>query len=59
MSGESDLAGRIQQLESQVAQLQKAIEVLLQTLNWRELVSLSPSEIEVWAKASAKESTKR
>jgi hypothetical protein len=59
MSGESDLAGRIQQLESQVAQLQKAIEVLLQTPNWRELVSLSPSEIEVWAKASAKESTKR
>jgi hypothetical protein len=59
MSGESGLAGRIQHLETQVAELQKAIEVLLQTPNWRELVSLSPSEIEVWAKASAKESTKR
>jgi class 3 adenylate cyclase len=42
-----------QQWRSQVAQLQK------QTPNWRELISLSPSEIEVWAKASAKESTKR
>ena len=59
MSGESDLADRIRQLETQVAELRKAIEVLLQNPNWRELISLSPSEIEIWAKASAKESKKR
>jgi hypothetical protein len=54
MSGESDLADRVQQLETQVAELRKAIEILLQNPNWREPISLSPSEIEVWAKASAK-----
>jgi hypothetical protein len=59
MSDATDLAGRVQQLEAQVAELQKAIEVLVHNPNWRELISLSPSEIDVWAKASAKESTKR
>jgi len=59
MSDATDLARRVQQLEAQVAELQKAIDVLLQNPNWRELNSLSPSEIDVWAKASAKESTKR
>jgi hypothetical protein len=58
MSGESDLADRVRQLEAQVAELQKAIEVLLHNPNWRELISLSPSEIERWAKASAKGSSK-
>jgi hypothetical protein len=59
MSDPTDLARRVQQLEAQVSELQKAIEVLLQNPNWRELISLSPSEIDVWAKASVKESTKR
>jgi hypothetical protein len=59
MSDATDLAGRVQQLEAQVAELQKAIEVLVHNPNWRELISLSPSDIDVWAKASAKESTKR
>jgi hypothetical protein len=59
MSDATDLAGRVQQLEAQVAELQKAIEVLVHNPNWRELISLWPSEIDVWAKASAKESTKR
>jgi hypothetical protein len=58
MIGESDLADRVQHLEAQVAELQKAIEVLLHDPNWRELISLSPSEIERWAKASAKGSGK-
>jgi hypothetical protein len=34
----------VQQLETQVAELQKAIEMLLHNPNWRELISLSPSE---------------
>jgi hypothetical protein len=59
MSGKSDVADRVEQLEAQVAELQKAIEVLVHNPNWRELISLSPSEIERWAKASAKESSKR
>jgi hypothetical protein len=59
MSGESDLAERVQRLEAQVAELQKALEVLLHNPNWRELISLSPSEIEIWAKASAKGSKDR
>jgi hypothetical protein len=59
MSGKSDVADRIERLEAQVAELQKAIEVLVHNPNWRELISLSPSEIERWAKASAKESSKR
>jgi hypothetical protein len=59
MSGKSDVAVRIERLEAQVAELQKAIEVLVHNPNWRELISLSPSEIELWAKASAKESSKR
>jgi hypothetical protein len=54
MGGESNLADRVQHLEAQVAELQKALEVLLHNPNWRELISLSPSEIEIWAKASAK-----
>ena len=37
MSGATDLADRVQQLETQVAELQKAIEVLLHNPNWREL----------------------
>jgi hypothetical protein len=59
VSDATDLAGRAQQPEAQVAELQKAIEMLIQNPNWRELISLSPSEIEIWAKASAKESGKR
>jgi hypothetical protein len=59
MSGESDLAERVQRLEAQVAELQKALEVLLHNPNWRELISLSPSEIGIWAKASAKGSKDR
>jgi hypothetical protein len=49
MSGENDLADRVRQLEAQVAELQKAIEILLRNPNWREVISLSPSEIEQWA----------
>jgi hypothetical protein len=41
----------VKQLETQVAELQKAIEVMLHNPNWRELISLSPSEIERWATA--------
>ena len=59
MSDATDLANRVKQLETQVAELQKAIEVLIQNPNWRELISLSPLEIETWAKASAKGSNKR
>jgi hypothetical protein len=59
MSDATDLADRVKQLETQVAELQKAIEVLIQNPNWRELISLSPSEIETWAKASANGSNKR
>jgi hypothetical protein len=51
MNGENDLADRVQQLETQVAELQKAIELLLHNPNWREVISLSPSEIEQWARA--------
>jgi hypothetical protein len=51
MSDATDLAGRVQQIEAQVAELQKAIEVLVHNPNWRELISLSPPEIERWAKA--------
>jgi hypothetical protein len=51
MSGESDLADRVQRLEAQVAELQNAMEVLLHNPNWREVISLSPSEIEQWARA--------
>jgi hypothetical protein len=51
MSDTTDLADRVQQLETQVAELQKAIEVLLHNPNWRELISLSPTEIEQWARA--------
>ena len=51
MSGKSDVADRVEQLEAQVAELQKAIEMLVHNPNWRELISLSPSEIERWAKA--------
>jgi hypothetical protein len=51
MSGENDLADRVQQLETQVAQLQKAVELLLHNPNWRGVISLSPSEIEQWARA--------
>jgi hypothetical protein len=49
MSEATDLVDRVKQLETQVAELQKAIEVLLHNPNWRELISLSPSEIERWA----------
>jgi hypothetical protein len=42
----SGIADRVQQLETQVAELQKAIEVLPHNPNWRELISLSPAEIE-------------
>ena len=59
MSSERDLADRVGQLEAQVVELQKAIEVLLHNPNWRELISLSPSEIEIWAKAYAKGSKER
>jgi len=51
MSDATDLADRVQQLETEVAELHKAIEVLLNNPNWRELISLSPSEIERWATA--------
>jgi hypothetical protein len=34
-----------------LAELQKAIEVLVHNPNWRELISLSPPEIEQWARA--------
>jgi hypothetical protein len=46
MSDATDLADRVQQLETQIAELQKAMEVLLHNPNWRELLSLSSSEIE-------------
>jgi hypothetical protein len=51
MSGENNLAEHVRQLEAQVAELQKAIEILLHNPNWREVISLSPSEIEQWARA--------
>jgi hypothetical protein len=51
MSDATDLADRVKQLETQVAELQKAMEALLHNPNWRELISLSPSEIERWATA--------
>jgi hypothetical protein len=51
MSDATDLAERVTKLETQVAELQKAMEVLLHNPNWRELISLSPSEIERWATA--------
>jgi hypothetical protein len=51
MSDATDLANRVQQLEAQVAELQKAIEGLVHNPNWRELISLSPPEIERWSKA--------
>ena len=51
MGDATDLADRVKQLEIQVAELQKAIEVLLHNPNWREVISLSPSEIEQWARA--------
>jgi hypothetical protein len=51
MSDATDLADRVQHLETQVAELQKAIEVLVNNPNWRELISLSPPEIERSAKA--------
>jgi uncharacterized protein with PhoU and TrkA domain len=37
MSGENDLADRVQQLETQVDELQKAVELLLHNPNWREV----------------------
>ena len=52
MSGENNLADRVQRLEVQVAELQKAIEVLLHNPNWREVLSLSAMEIEQWARAT-------
>ena len=52
MSGESNLADRVQRLEAQVAELQKAIGVLLHNPNWREVLSLSAMEIEQWARAT-------
>ena len=51
MSDPTDLAERVTKLETQVAELQKAMEVLLHNPNWREVISLSPSEIERWARA--------
>jgi hypothetical protein len=51
MSAANDLIDRVQQLETQVAELQKAIELLLHNPNWREVISLSPTEIEQWARA--------
>ena len=51
MGDATDLADRVKQLEIQVAELQKAIEALLHNPNWREVISLSPSEIEQWARA--------
>jgi hypothetical protein len=51
MSGENDLTDRVQRLEAQVAELQKAIEVLFHNPNWHEVISLSPTEIEQWARA--------
>ena len=47
----TNLADRVKQLEIQVAELLKAIGVLLHNPNWREVISLSPSEIEQWARA--------
>ena len=41
MSDATELADRVKQLETQVAELQKAMEVLLRNPNWRELISLS------------------
>jgi hypothetical protein len=52
VSGESNLADRVQRLEAQVAELQKAIEVSLHNPNWREVLSLSAMEIEQWARAT-------
>ena len=46
MSGVNALADRVKNLEAQVAELQKAVEALLHNPNWRELISLSPSEME-------------
>jgi hypothetical protein len=51
MSGENNLIDRVQRLEAQVAELQKAIDLLLHNPNWREVISLSPTEIEQWARA--------
>jgi hypothetical protein len=51
MTNENNLAGRVQHLETQVAELQKAMELLMHNSNWREVISLSPSEIEQWARA--------
>jgi len=51
MSDATYLANRVQRSEARVAELQKAIEVLVHNPNWRELISLSPPEIERWAKA--------
>ena len=42
MSDATDLADRVKRLETQVAELQKAIEVLIQNPNWRELKSPDP-----------------
>jgi hypothetical protein len=55
MSDATDLAERVTKLETQVAELQKAMEVLLHNPNWREVISLSPSEIERWARAIKEE----
>jgi hypothetical protein len=44
VGSEINLADRVRQLEARVVELQKAIEVLLHNPNWRELISLSPSE---------------
>jgi hypothetical protein len=49
MNDGADLTHRVKQLEIQVAELQRAIEVLLHNPNWRELIALSPSETERWA----------
>jgi hypothetical protein len=38
MGDATDLADRVKQLEIQVAELQKAIEVLLHNPNWREVI---------------------
>jgi hypothetical protein len=51
MTSENDLAGRVAHLETQVAELQKAMALLMHNSNWREVISLSPSEIEQWARA--------
>ena len=38
MGDATDLADRVKQLEIQVAELHKAIEVLLHNPNWREVI---------------------